>query len=229
MKSQKDQTAMALGSYAAIGLWLLPIYGLLLALGTITHQPDISQFRDYAEYVTTPVFLVSHLAGSVGGSALAILGAMAALNFLARGPAARAATAGVILTVIANVYLAAAFGSAAFVQPGIGRAYLNGVPGMEALNKDTAYGTALIATAVGSLLVFIAAATVLGVAIARTDPQLRLAGVGYAVALPLFGASGILFQPLQPLAGLMMAAAAVVIAIRLPKVALQEASHQQSV
>ena len=43
--------------------------------------------------------------------------------------------------------MAAAFGSAAFVQPGIGRAQLNGVEGMPTLNADTAYGPALVATA----------------------------------------------------------------------------------
>jgi hypothetical protein len=220
MKSQTDQTPGTPHLYATAGLWLLPVYGLLLALSTVTHQPDIEHFRDYAEYITTPVFLLSHLVASVGGSALAILGAMAALTFLAHGPAARAATIGVIFTVIANVYLSAAFGSAAFVQPGVGRAYLKGVQGMEALNKDTAYGAALVATAGASLLVFMAAAIVLGVAIARTDPQLRLAGIGYAVALPLFGLSGFLFQPLQPFAGLLITAATSVLAIRLPRIVL---------
>jgi hypothetical protein len=38
---------------AGIGLWLIPVYGALLALGTITHQPDYdTDFQGYAEYIT---------------------------------------------------------------------------------------------------------------------------------------------------------------------------------
>jgi hypothetical protein len=43
-----------------------------------------------------------------------------------------------LLTTVTNVFMAAAFGGAAFVQPGIGRADLAGVAGMPAINADTA-------------------------------------------------------------------------------------------
>ena len=43
--------------FARIGLWLIPLYGALLALGTITHQPDYdTDFQAYAEYITTDRF-----------------------------------------------------------------------------------------------------------------------------------------------------------------------------
>ncbi|MFG1991843.1 hypothetical protein ACGFJ7_17890 [Actinoplanes sp. NPDC048988] len=125
-------------------LWALPAYGVLLGLSTLTHQPPVTDFDAYAEYVTTGVFLVSHLGASILGAALAILGAIG-LSF-ALGPS-KPALAGLVLTTIANVFLAATFGSAAFVQPGLGRAHLAGVPGMAAMNDDTAYGPALVATA----------------------------------------------------------------------------------
>ena len=41
------------------------------------------------------------------------------------------------LTTIANVQMAAAFRSAALVQPGIGRAHLNGATGMAEHNADS--------------------------------------------------------------------------------------------
>jgi hypothetical protein len=150
------------------GLWSLPVYGMLLGLSTITHQPPVSDFGAYARYVSTNVFLISHLGASIFGAALAILGAVAVTAYLVRGRAARLAVAGMALTTVTNVFMAAAFGSAAFAQPGIGRAYLNGVAGMPALNADTAYGPALTATALTSTAFFVISAIVLGTAIART-------------------------------------------------------------
>ena len=206
---------------AAAGLWLLPAYGVALALSTITQQPDVDEdFASYARYVTTDQFLVSHLVASIGGSALAVLGVISALTFLTRGRARRGALTGAVLTVVAAVYLAATFGSAAFVQPGVGRAYLSGLPGAEALNADTAYGDALTATIGASVLVFAIAAITFGSAVARTAPELRWAGIGYAVTLPLFAISGILgiAAGTQPAAGILFAVATTVLARRLPAV-----------
>jgi mannose/fructose/N-acetylgalactosamine-specific phosphotransferase system component IIC len=62
------------GRAARIGLWLLPAYGFLLGLSTLTHQPPVADFDAYARYVTTDVFLVSHLGASILGAALAVLG-----------------------------------------------------------------------------------------------------------------------------------------------------------
>ena len=142
-----QNTVMPTHRAARIGLWLLPAYGILLGLGTLTHQPPVEDFDAYARYITTDVFLVSHLGASIFGAALAVLGVVAVTAYLVPGRAARLAVVGLVLTTIANIYLSAAFGSAAFVQPGIGRAHLAGVPGMPALNADTAYGPALGATA----------------------------------------------------------------------------------
>jgi uncharacterized membrane protein YphA (DoxX/SURF4 family) len=132
---------------ARIGLWSLPLYGVLLGLSTVTHQPSVTDFDAYARYVTTDVFLVSHLGASIFGAGVAILGAVAVTAFLVRGRAARTAVAGLALTTITNVFMAASFGSATFVQPGIGRAHLAGVPGMAAINDDTAYGPTFFAVA----------------------------------------------------------------------------------
>ena len=198
---------------AAAGLWALPAYGVLLGLSTLTHQPAVEDFDAYARYVTTDVFLLSHLGASVFGAALAVLGAVAMTAFLRD----RLAVAGLTLTTIANMFLAAAFGSAAFAQPGIGRAHLAGVPGMAALNDDTAYGSALVATALSASLLLVAAAVVQGVAIARSAPALRRHGSAYAILVALFVVSGFALQPVQPVAGFAFAAATAVLAVRLPR------------
>lgn len=118
---------------AHIGLWALPAYGLLLGLSTLTHQPPVDDFDAYARYVSSDWFLVSHLGASIFGAGLAILGAIALTTLLAHGPAGRLAIAGLTLTTISNVFMASTFGSAAFVQPGIGRAHLAGTTGMPTL------------------------------------------------------------------------------------------------
>ncbi len=206
-----------LDRYAAPALWLLPVYGVLLALSTLTHQPPISDFDAYARYITTDVFLLSHLVASIGGAGLAAVGTAAALVFLGRGRAVRGAAIGTALTLVAHVVMASAFGSAAFVQPGIGRAHLAGAPDMAALNLDTAYGPALVGTIGVSSLVFFAGAIVLGTAVARTAPGLRWAGIAYAAALQLFVVTGLAVQVLQPVVGLVIALATAVVARRLPR------------
>jgi hypothetical protein len=205
------------GRAAQIGLWLLPAYGVLLGISTLTHQRPVADFDAYARYVTTDVFLVSHLGASILGAALAVLGVVAVTAYLVSGRAAGLAVAGLVLTTVANIYLSAAFGSAAFVQPGIGRAHLAGVEGMPALNADTAYGPALTATAVTATLLLIASAIVLGIAIARTQRRLRAVGVAYAVLLPVFAISGFLLPIVQSAAGFAVAVATAVLAIQLPR------------
>jgi hypothetical protein len=88
------------------GLWSLPVYGMLLGLSTVTHQPPVSDFAAYARYVRTDVFLISHLGASIFGAALAILGAVAVTAYLVRGRAARLAVAGMALTTVTNVFMA---------------------------------------------------------------------------------------------------------------------------
>jgi hypothetical protein len=58
-----------------LGVVTLPVYGLLVFLSTLTHQPDYrTDFHTYAEYVTTTSFLVSHLVGSILGTTIGIFG-----------------------------------------------------------------------------------------------------------------------------------------------------------
>jgi hypothetical protein len=218
---QQQERGAYLNRVASKGVWLLPAFGLLLALSTIRQQPPLqTDFEGYAHFVTTGEFLLSHLVASIGGAALAILGVCSVFVLLAGGRFRRAALIGTIITVIAQVYLASAFGSAAFVQPGIGRAYLRGETGAaEALNADTAYGPALTATAAFSVLLWLIDTAFLVVALVRTSPRLRVPGILYAVSAPLFVWSGqVDLIPLQQaLAGLLLTLAAVLVALRLPR------------
>ncbi|WP_433781700.1 hypothetical protein ACQPX6_18060 [Actinomycetospora sp. CA-101289] len=205
---------------ARAGIWLLPVHSVLLAVGTLTHQPDPrTAFDAYARYVTTGPFLAGHLVASIAGAALGALGAVAALAFL-RGRAARPAVLAVALLVAGQVVNTAVFGAAAFAQPAIGRAHLRGVSDAAAIDADV-YGLPLVLTALVGVLLLLAGSIALAVAVVRAgagDRALRRAGVVYAVGFALFLVFGLVLTVLQPLAALVAAGAAVVVARRLPRV-----------
>jgi hypothetical protein len=202
--------------FARLGLWLLPVYGVLLALSTLTQQPDYdTDFQGYAEYITTDRFLVSHLGASIAGAALGLLGIVAALAFLVRGPAVTAAILGAAFMIVGNALFTALFGVAAFAQPAIGRAFLDGASGVRELN-DNVYGTPLFATAAVGFLFFVAGAILLSVAIARMGRPLRWVGIGFGASLVLFVLGFLALDIAQPIGGALLAVVGVVLALRLP-------------
>lgn len=212
-----ERAAATTTRFARLGLWLIPIYGALLALSTLTHQPDYdTDFPGYAEYVTTDRFLVSHLGASIAGAALGLLGVVAALAFLVRGPAVTAAILGAAFTIVGNLLFTALFGVAAFAQPAIGQAFLDGASGVRELNDDV-YGTPLFATAAIGFIFFLAGGILLGVAIARVARPLRWAGIGFAASLVLFVLGFLMLDIAQPVAGALLAVVGVVLALRLPR------------
>jgi hypothetical protein len=202
--------------FARIGLWLIPVYGALLAVGTITHQPDYdTDFQNYAEYITTDRFLVSHLGASIVGAALGLLGVVAALAFLVRGRAVTAAVLGAACFIVGNVLLTAVFGVAAFAQPAIGDAFLEGMTGVRELNEDV-YSAPVFATAGIGLIFFLAGAILLGVAIARFAPPLKWIGIGFAASVVLFVLGFLVLDVAQPIGGALLALVGVALALRLP-------------
>lgn len=103
-----------INTFARRALWALPVWAALLFLGTLTHQPDPrTNFADFAAYVTTPVFLISHLVASIGGAALGSIGVIALVLYLQDTKVAGRAIAGMVATVLGNTYVSAIFGVAA--------------------------------------------------------------------------------------------------------------------
>ena len=191
--------------WARTWVWLLPAWGVLLALSTLTHQPSYdTDFEGYADYVTTAPFLLSHLVASIGGAALGVIGAVALAVALATRGAARSAMRGLMAFVAGQVLMTTGFGVAAFFQPAIGRAFHDGHDAVaRAVNEDV-YGAELIATIGVGLLLFITGAAVLGRAANRAGMP-RWAGTTFAVVAPLFAVAGFSIEILQPVAGLLLA------------------------
>ena len=201
---------------AALGVWLLPVYALLLALSTLTHEPDHAEdFGAWSRYVTTDVFVVSHLGGSILGAGLGLVGAVCAMVLMLRGPAAATALVATAITIIGNVLFTSVFAAAAFAQPAIGRAFLAGVPRAESLYDDVYGAPLLTALALGGVM-FIVGALLLGRALARTAPSLRWAGWTYGASLVMFLVAAFTVSFLQPVAAAVACVAGVVVALRLP-------------
>lgn len=194
--------------------WLLPVHAALLAATTLTHQPDpATDFDAYARYVTTDHFLVSHLFGSILGAAFAVVGAYAVLDQLRRRGVPRPPQLGTAVFASGNVLLTAVFAAAAFAQPAIGRAYLDGDQGARALNSDV-YGPSLLLTAAAGLVLFGVGAVALGRGMSRLPGSRRL-GLAYAWTLPLASVSGFVVPVLQPVLAATAAAAAGLVVARL--------------
>jgi hypothetical protein len=205
--------------YLRSAVWGLPVFTGLLTLGTLTHQPDVdADYAGYADYVTTPVFLVSHLGASILGAAIGIV-ALSSVAVLAAADGSRPGRSllGAGLSVVGNVVNTAIYGVAAFFQPAIGRAFHAGAEGAEALDGDV-YGPALFATAGVALLTWSAGAVLLGVGVGGLGRHVRIPGAVLAGALVAFYVAGQLPGPVQPVMGAIATVASVVLVRRMTAV-----------
>jgi hypothetical protein len=89
---------------ANAGMFALPLYALLLLVGTLTPQPDQAIDPEaWARFVSTDSYLLTHIATNVAGSVLVILGTFA-LAVLISSRAPRSAVVGMVLSVIGQVF-----------------------------------------------------------------------------------------------------------------------------
>lgn len=182
----------SLHTFARRGLWLLPLWSALLFLSTLTHQPDPqTAFPAFAAYITTDIFLVSHLVGSITGAALGSIGVIALLLYLQNTNGSGRAVTGAVATIASNIFLTAIFGVAAFAQPAMGRLFLAGEQSAIDFYNQT-YTAPLFATAIVALLLFIIGGAFLGSAIAAGRLFPRWTGWLYALSTAGFALSFII-------------------------------------
>jgi hypothetical protein len=82
--------AANIGGWIRIGVWALPLYGLLTFWATLTHEPDRQNAVEaYARFLSTTDYLAKHLLGSILGTILAIFGVMALAAYLANSRVGR--------------------------------------------------------------------------------------------------------------------------------------------
>jgi hypothetical protein len=186
------------------GVLALPVYGLLVLLSTLSHQPDYrTDFLAYAEYVTTTGFLVSHLVGSILGTTIGLFGVLALGAVLAATRVRRLALRGLVLSVAGMAFIMTLFGAATFAQPAIGGAYLAGQQAAVAINSDL-YGAPAVVVGLTGGLLYSAGAALLGVALWRIGTLPRWTGPLYALAVPLISIIGLAVGVAQPIGAVLI-------------------------
>jgi hypothetical protein len=188
-----------------------------MVAATITRQPDYrTDFADYADYVTTGWFLLSHVLASIAGTALGVIGVVALAVVIAVDGGrrdVRRATVGAAAFVTGSVLVTSVFGAAAFAQPAIGRAHQSGLD-VAQLNADV-YGPVLFAVAGVGLLFYLVGAVVIGWTLSHGPARLRRPGLAFAWLTGVFVLAGFVLDVLQPLAALGLVVTTTVIARRL--------------
>jgi hypothetical protein len=188
-----------------LGVVAIPVYGLLVFLSTLSHQPDYrTDFPAYAEYVTTSSFLVSHLVGSILGTTIGLVGVLALGVVLATTTGVRRlALRGLVLSVAGMAFIMTLFGAATFAQPAIGRAYLAGHQAAVAINSDL-YGAPAVVVGLTGGLLYSAGSALLGVALWRAGRLPRWTGALYAAAVPLISIIGLVVGVAQPIGAVLI-------------------------
>ena len=166
-----------------VGLFALPVYGLLTAYATLEPQPDQASDPDgWARFVSSTSYLAGHVIGNVLGTTLAIFGTFALGAFLATSRAPRLALSGMVLAVAGHILFTVPGAISTFATPAIGTAYLAGNRDVMALEFPPVM-TAILAL---GLLLAVVGNTILGVAIWRSGTLPRWAGVIWFVGTLVF-------------------------------------------
>jgi hypothetical protein len=187
LSNEKSATAISkVRAFARGAIWALPVWAAMLFLSTLTHQPDPqTEFANFAAYVTTTQFLLSHLINSIGGAAIGSIGVIALVFYLQESKSVGKAVTGMVSTVAGNTLTASIFGAAAFAQTAAGHAYLAGQE--NALDfYNLVYSAPLFGTVLVSLLLFIVGGIFTGIAITRSGRFPRWTGWVYAITVTGF-------------------------------------------
>ncbi len=165
------------------GLVALPLYGLILGLTTRKPQPDqVVDPEGWAQFVSTPSYLVEHIASNVVGALLVIFGTLALGGLLSRRRARRLALWGMVLAVAGQTLFLVPGTISTFATPPIGAAYLAGNRDVMALEFSPAL---TLITGVAMLLV-VAGNLILGLAIWRSGLLPKWAGAIWIAATLVF-------------------------------------------
>lgn len=201
-----------LDRWARRGLWLLPVYGLLTLVATITHQPDPAvDFTAWSEYVTTPWFYVRHILFSSLGMAVGQLGFIALAVLLVRTSRPRLAVGAVAMQLLGGSIVFGLFGVAAFVQPTIGAAHLAGNAAASGWYDAVFDAPATLVPALVGALAFAVSSMLLAAALATHRELPRWVPWAFGASGALIGFLGIIVGALQTVGSLALIASSIVV------------------
>jgi hypothetical protein len=195
-----------------VGLFALPVYGLLIAYSTLKPQPDqVTDPEGWARFVSSSAYLVGHVLGNVLGSVLAIFGTFALGALLAASRAPRLGLWGMVLSITGYLLFTIPGVISTFATPPIGAAYLAG--NREVMSLE--FSPILTPITLLALLLAVVGNGLLSVAIWRSGILPRWAGVIWAAATLIFYVLGFALGmattgaslPTQPIGAALMAIA----------------------
>jgi hypothetical protein len=195
-----------------VGLFALPVYGLLIAYSTLKPQPDqVADPEGWARFVSSTSYLVGHVLGNVLGTALVIFGTFALGALLATSRAPRLGLWGMVLSITGYVLFTIPGVISTFATPPIGAAYLAGNREVMSLQ----FSPILTAITLLALLLAVIGNGLLSVAIWRSGILPRWTGVIWAAATLIFYVLGFALGmattgaslPTQPIGAALMAIA----------------------
>ena len=195
-----------------VGLFALPVYGLLIAYSTLKPQPDqVADPEGWARFVSSTSYLVGHVLGNVLGTALVIFGTFALGALLAASRAPRLGLWGMVLSITGYVLFTIPGVISTFATPPIGAAYLAGNRQVMSLE----FSPILTVITLLALLLAVIGNGLLSVAIWRSGILPRWAGVIWAAATLIFYVLGFALGmattgaslPTQPIGAALMAIA----------------------
>jgi hypothetical protein len=196
-------------NWIRIGLFALPLSGVLLAWSSLDPQPNqVKHPEEWARFVGSGYYLLTHVFGSIGSALLAIFGVFALGAYLANGRAGRLGLMAMVVTVVGQALSLVIGGVSTFASNAIGRAYLAGTEDVMRLEFPAAmsvlFGLAILLLVVGNVL--------LGVAVWRSGTLPKWAGAIWVASALLFYVLGAVLGMAttgsslltQPVGGLLM-------------------------
>ena len=206
------QEKAATTNWIRVGLFALPLSGVLIAWSSLDPQPDQTKDpEEWARFVGSTSYLLTHVFGSIGSAVLAILGVFALGAYLANGSSGRLGLVAMAITVVGQALSLVNGGVSTFASNAIGRAYPAGTEDVMRLEFPAAmsvlYGLAILLLVVGNELLGVASTLlyyVLGalLGMATTGSSLLTQPVGRL--LMVIGGSWISFSaPRRPSAEVM--------------------------
>src|SRR5919107_362359 len=177
-------------TWIRIGLFALPISGVLLAWASLDPQPDQTKDPEaWARFVGSGYYLITHIFGSIGSAILAIFGVFALGAYLAGGRAGRLGLVAMVVTVVGQALGLVIGGVSTFALNAIGRTYLAGTEDVMRVEFPAAMSALLVL----AILLLVVGNVLVGVAVWRSETLPKWAGALWAGAAVLMYPLGLVY------------------------------------
>ncbi len=176
------------GDLVRIGIWALPLSGLLGMVALIgrynTPSPRVD-LKAAAEAASSTGFFVSQFVGNIVGLTVLIFGIIALTAFLSNTRARGLALVAMVLSIIGVALVLSALGVITYALPVIGRSYMNGQGDAIAIADAIFRSTLRNAIFIPVFIAYSAGFILFGVAIWRSEVLRKGAALSLGLHAPL--------------------------------------------